>query len=341
MHKFVFLSVFSVLISASLPASLPIMQSATSMNETQVIILGERDKRYRYFLQHGDSQISPTSVSKHDGQPYSKQSGKVLYHLSFSGLKPGATYVLKIYADKELLDDRYLRTFPKSKRGEVLRFAVGSCMDDAYDGDAIWRSLLAQKPELLFLIGDNVYADKRITGHNLHTDQMSAPQKVARPSDMWQRYLETRSKLLLFRTKHLVPVIATWDDHDYGMNNGCIEYPFKKEAKSIFKAFFIGQESSNFKPSGIGVSSLFTLGNFSFFMLDNRSFRTPRGKKSPQHHFGKKQLQWLWRNMQGKKHALLFSGDQFFADYHRFESFQEVYQSDKKTANAYLVFFWR
>ena len=38
--------------------------------------------------------------------------------------------------------------------------------------------------------------------------------------------------------KKNVPILATWDDHDFGWNDAGRHYPFKKEAKEIFLDFF-------------------------------------------------------------------------------------------------------
>ena len=33
--------------------------------------------------------------------------------------------------------------------------------------------------------------------------------------------------------------MATWDDHDYGINNGGAEFPKKKEAQKFFQIFLM------------------------------------------------------------------------------------------------------
>ncbi|MCG6867158.1 MAG: hypothetical protein LJE91_00065 [Gammaproteobacteria bacterium] len=34
------------------------------------------------------------------------------------------------------------------------------------------------------------------------------------------------------------PVLATWDDHDYGENDAGAEYPMKQQSERIFLDFF-------------------------------------------------------------------------------------------------------
>ena len=123
---------------------------------------------------------------------------------------------------------------------------------------------------------------------------------MATPTDLWQRHAETRNYISLFRSKDLIPVIANWDDHDYGVNNGGRDYPFKNESRAIFRAFFGSNQNENYHPAGIGLASFFTIYGFNFFLLDNRTFRTTTGSSTQQRHYGDKQLQWLWRNLRGQ-----------------------------------------
>ena len=49
-----------------------------------------------------------------------------------------------------------------------------------------------------------------------------------------------------------IPVMATWDDHDYGKNDGGIESPTKKEAQQVFLDFLnIDSLSERRKQEGI------------------------------------------------------------------------------------------
>ena len=34
------------------------------------------------------------------------------------------------------------------------------------------------------------------------------------------------------------PIIGTWDDHDYGLNDAGAEFPFRAEAKAFFTKFW-------------------------------------------------------------------------------------------------------
>ena len=295
-------------------ARLAIMQGVTGNDYTQVLVLTRGEHGYRFVLVDAQGkELSPARrrVGRQAGSSWRVQ--RVVFH----NLTPRTAYLLRVYQQGKLLDERRLRTRDPQRR--KLRFAVASCMDDHTPQGDIWQQMLAWHPDVVFLIGDNVYADRHIKGIKYGTQSRDV---MATPAELWRRHVETRNYVALFKSAELVPVVATWDDHDYGINNGGRDYPYKKEALAVFDAFFASQPSAHYQRAGLGTAAFFTIYGFNFFLLDNRSFRAVKVKASKQQHYGHKQLQWLWRSLHGKNYALLVSGDQFFGGYHRFESFE-------------------
>lgn len=290
--------------SEEIAGSLAIMQGVTTETRTQIFVLTEAGSDYLFSLLDGEGRKILPSATNEDGYRDSKQ---VMQRLLFQGLVPSSSYLFQVRSSStaELIDERELRTLNPSRRD--LRFAFTSCILDSYLQDDIWKHMVALDPDVIFLIGDNVYTDTL-------KDQTT-------PSDLWARNFETRARVSLFRNRKLVPVIATWDDHDYGKNNADRDYPHKKESLAVFKTFFASDQTKNFRVPGIGVASFFAIYGYNFFLLDNRTFRTAKGD-SPEHHFGEVQSQWLWSNLRGKEHAFLISGDQFFGGYYVKDSFQ-------------------
>ncbi len=77
-----------------------------------------------------------------------------------------------------------------------------------------------------------------------------------------------------------MPVIATWDDHDYGENDAGREFPFKAESKEIFLKFWSEPDPSPRREhAGIYTSYLFEdeaiEKRLQVILLDTRSFRDP------------------------------------------------------------------
>lgn len=40
------------------------------------------------------------------------------------------------------------------------------------------------------------------------------------------------------KLKTTCPILAIWDDHDYGINDGGADYPGKRESQQVFLDFF-------------------------------------------------------------------------------------------------------
>ena len=295
----------NLIVSEETAGGLAIMQGVTTEHQTQIFVLTETSSDHIFsLLDEKGREILPATV---DFNKLPHGSGHTMHKLLFQELTPNTMYLFQARspATEELVDERELQTLSSSRQD--LRFAFTSCMLDYYNQEDIWQQMVALDPDVIFLIGDNVYAD--------------VLKDMATPSDLWIRNIETRDRINLFRSKRLIPVVATWDDHDYGMNNAGRDYPYKEESLVVFKTFFASDQSENFNMPGIGVASSFTLYGYDFFLLDDRTFRTPIGE-SPEWHFGNEQSQWLWSNLQGKSHAFLISGDQFFGGYSPKDSFQ-------------------
>lgn len=176
--------------------------------------------------------------------------------------------------------------------------AFGSCNEDLLPQD-FWRSIAAFRPDVFLFCGDNVYCDSYdIAEKQIIYDGLGANPEFAR-----------------FRRQ--VPIVATWDDHDYGVNDCGAEYPAKLESKKLFLDFF-GEPVDSARRERGGVYTSHWLGtapfNVQILMLDLRWFRT--GTQL----LGEEQWEWLERELRkpaGLK--LLVSSSQFAADEHRWD----------------------
>jgi len=140
----------------------------------------------------------------------------------------------------------------------VDRIALGSCAHHKRS-QPIWEAVLAAKPDLFVFLGDNVYAD------------------TEDPEEMRAAYADLAAKPGFAELRGRVPVLATWDDHDYGVNDGGAEFPKKAMAEEIFHEFFRTPEDapSRRRP---GIYSAHTFGvekgeRLQLILLDTRYFR--------------------------------------------------------------------
>lgn len=287
----------------------PVLQGPTGDSSTQVVVLLRAGQEVQSFLwELGEFRLVEPSDSRVIALP--NNLGRLL-HFKYDGLKTENRYSLQIVgAAGELLDARELRTVDTAKKNAAV--AVASCMDDAHGlATKVWQELASEEPDALFLIGDNVYTDKG-----------KGTLGVGSVQALWERHAETRRTLSLFFLPRLIPTFATWDDHDYGQNDGDRTFRFRSDSKEVFRAFFGGFNIPGVWEQGPGVASRWMAFGQRFFFLDNRSFRSPPKEKFSQTHFGADQEAWLLTELSSGVPSWLLSGDQFFGKYHSFESYE-------------------
>ncbi len=107
----------------------------------------------------------------------------------------------------------------------LMRIGFGSCAD-AGKSQPIWDAILARKCDLFVFLGDNIYADTRDMA------VLSA------------KYAELAAQPGFARLRAETPVVAIWDDHDYGENDAGGDYPFKDESRRVFLDFWNEPEDS-------------------------------------------------------------------------------------------------
>ena len=148
----------------------------------------------------------------------------------------------------------------------ISRIAFGSCMSQDRPAPVL-RTALEWKPELFIFLGDNIYGDTR---------DMSVLQA---------KYDILANKAEFAALRKAVPMIATWDDHDYGENDAGKEYPLKEKSKEVFLKFWNEPTPSPRREHpGIYTSYLFEGKELSkrlqVILLDTRTFRDPLAKNN-------------------------------------------------------------
>jgi alkaline phosphatase D len=207
----------------------------------------------------------------------------------------------------------------------ITRFAFGSCVNENR-AMSFWDVIAAQKPQAFLLIGDNVYGDTRATwGADMPT--LTASYKK----------LSSRAEFDRFRRN--VPMMTTWDDHDYGANDAGGSFAFKEQAERVYESYWASSAEVKSRP---GVYESRIVGpegkRVQFILLDSRFFRSdlvsmpfrdpgpPRGWYIPNTDpkatlLGDAQWQWLEAEL-AKPADLRFivSSVQVITSAHQFES---------------------
>lgn len=142
----------------------------------------------------------------------------------------------------------------------VAVIAFGSCANQSKP-QLIWNAVVASRPALFIFLGDNIYGD---------TTDMSV---------LRARYALLGRNEGYQRLRAATPVIATWDDHDYGANDAGAEYPKKYESKQIFLDFFGEPAHSERRLRAGGIYTAYTYGppaqRIQVILLDTRWDRSP------------------------------------------------------------------
>lgn len=139
------------------------------------------------------------------------------------------------------------------------RIALGSCARQGLP-QPVWRAIAAARPQVFLFLGDNVYAD---------TVDMEKMRRDYETLGAIPEFAEFRSS---------VPILAMWDDHDYGANDAGAEYPMKEESKELMLDFF-GEPADSPRRRRPGAYLSKTFGppgrRVQIILLDGRSFRSP------------------------------------------------------------------
>jgi hypothetical protein len=302
-----FISSCASLSSQNSRQTLSILQGPTSESISTFTVVAKKGQSISYYFSKGSERGKPIPHQRES----QKHSDWVVDNLYLADLEEGVNYKLKAYSGDQLIDQREFRTMDLGMKRS--RIAVASCLDDSFEGvqKKMWKEVRKKDPRMIFLIGDNIYADW-VNGF---------PRK-ADPKQLWDRHVQTRNKLAIYKWPRLVPIVAIWDDHDYGANNSGSEYKHKVASAKIFREFFPMPEIPGFIRKGPGVSAILSAFGQEFVFLDNRSFRSPKTSNQPSQ-WGSEQEQWLIKELQtSTSPALIVQGDQFFGGYHRFESYE-------------------
>jgi alkaline phosphatase D len=196
----------------------------------------------------------------------------------------------------------------------VTHFCFASCGRENKP-EPILNTIAAQKPQFFLFLGDNIYGD---------TEDMRV---------MRVKYQNLACKEEFQNLYNSCPVLAIWDDHDFGHNDSGIDYPKKEESKEVFMDFWHEPMNSPRRShAGLYISYYYgdSAHRVQLILLDNRTFRTPliesdRGYEEnfdPQATMiGAQQWQWLHDELlKPARVRIIASSTQFSAAHNYWEA---------------------
>jgi alkaline phosphatase D len=189
----------------------------------------------------------------------------------------------------------------------LTRIAFGSCNRQDLD-QPLWKPILAWQPQLWIWLGDTIYGD-------------SADPAVL--AAKWRRQkADPGYKKLAAR----VPILGTWDDHDYGQNDGGARFPARADSQRLILDF-LGEPADSPRRKQRGIYTSVTLGppgrQVCVVLLDARYFREAPGTGGDI--LGKAQWKWLERTLRTSRAQvhLICSGTQIIPTEHVHEKWAD------------------
>lgn len=207
--------------------------------------------------------------------------------------------------------------------------AFGSC-NTGHREIPILNTIADQDHDLFMYVGDNVYGDARAYDADLPELRDAYAALAARPEFQ--------------RLRAVSPMLATWDDHDFGMNDLGRTFPFKGYAETLFLDFW-GAEADDVRRTREGIYDAKTFGpegqRVQVILLDTRYFRSDLTPTDERGAVGRERYvpstdpdqdmlgaaQWAWLADQLREPAdvrLIVSSIQVHADGHGWEAWRTM-----------------
>ncbi|MEM1179027.1 MAG: alkaline phosphatase D family protein [Acidobacteriota bacterium] len=207
------------------------------------------------------------------------------------------------------------------------KIGFGSCLHQD-DPRPIMEAVLARDFELFVFMGDNVYGD------------VESPDDLVELREAYARQAEADGFKAL---REQVPLLATWDDHDFGLNDAGATFPGRDGAEDLFNKFWdVPPDSVDAKRPGVYAAHTFGPPGrrVQVLLLDTRYFRSDlvkgelpeglSGRYVPSNDPERTLLgdtQWKWLEDELRKPAdlrLLVSSTQILAEGHGFEAWRTL-----------------
>ena len=213
------------------------------------------------------------------------------------------------------------------------KYGLGSCLDQDRE-QSIWSAIKKENVDGFIFLGDNVYGD-------IPSGKLSKMKKAYQTQkDRLPRWLMDDKDIL-----------AIWDDHDFGINDGGGDYPLKKESEKMFLDFWkIHNSDPRRKRDGIYFKQTKKIEGIEIDIigLDTRYFRSKLKSKKNTYQpnndssatiLGQDQWAWLKSSIfnSSAEIIVILSSIQILATNHPYEKWDNFPQERKKLLNLLAI----
>lgn len=287
-----------------------VVQGATNSNSTLITVLAHRKTQIDIEILEPRFR-TPTIFEK---KVIDMELGDfVIYQLHIVGLIPGINYQLLIH------DRSHRKTHKKTFQGldwnnPNIKLAMLSCSNHriANAKTKMFRQLFRVNPDVIFFVGDLVYANS------------SLDTTFGRPADVDEAYAVYTKTLMdfeIYSREKLIPIFAGWDDHDLAFNNSDIFHPYKETMFQMFRAFFPADQRISGIIQGPGTAFSMNAFGMQIVFLDSRYYKNSDADQF----LGGLQMDWLKHTCRSNPFPKLLLSSQQFLNY---RSLAESYQRD-------------
>lgn len=196
--------------------------------------------------------------------------------------------------------------------GSIERIAFGSCLHQDRPAP-IWEAILAVDPDAWIWLGDNIYGD---------TDDGDV---------LAAAYAKVKSHPTYSKLRESTRIFGTWDDHDFGKNNGGKHWRGKVTAQKALLDF-LEEEADSPRRSREGVYASYEFGEgerrVKLLLLDVRTHRDDPDEPGGEL-FGEVQRAWIENELARNTAALTIvgSGTQVIPEDHKYEKWAQFPES--------------
>lgn len=220
--------------------------------------------------------------------------------------------------------DGYSEALPLAVDGDIDVIAFGSC--NKHDlPQPLWGPIIQTKPDVWLWLGDAIYGDSED------------------PAVLKEKYDAVNANKGYQKVKDMSSVIGTWDDHDYGKNDGTKHFAGKEASKTEFLNFMgVSESHPTRKRDGIYQSYILGSGTkkVKVILLDNRTFRDKVSRDEKKAYvpdpaadmLGEAQWKWLASELKNNDAAItiIANGSQVLSRFHPYEKWGNYPASRKK-----------
>ncbi|MCI5043053.1 MAG: alkaline phosphatase family protein [Aquisalinus sp.] len=218
----------------------------------------------------------------------------------------------------------------------ITRIAFGSCLKQE-DDQSMWNTVARSEPDVFLFIGDNVYGDN-------YSGEPGLPEL----HDAYATLAESGPFATL---RQQTPLLVTWDDHDYGLNDNGASFQYREDAEALFEEVWAIPEDSPVRARP-GIYDSRMIGSedgkrVQILMLDTRFFRSDLKETNERNAPGKERYlpdtdptktmlgkeQWLWLAQELNQPAdlrIIASSIQVIADGHGWEAWRTLPKEREK-----------